>query len=193
MVYSDRWKYIYINPLRAFEEVAREPDLFKTGLYSMIIGTIIFSCLFQYTTANIIHPFLQALWALVFTCIWLPPALVSYAVLRIFGKKVSLEAHVESIYLGMQPLFLCLNLYFAGSILYHHLLVGDYPCYVAYARMGEWVWLAGLGALGFAISSIFCILLWWRVEKVKWYLTPLLWFIFVLSMAPVYYLYVLFT
>jgi len=193
MVYSDRWKYIYTKPLRAFEEVARGPDLFKTGLYSMIIGTIIFSCLFQYTTANIIHPFLQALWALVFTCMWLPPAVVSYAVLRAFGKRVSLEAHVESIYLGMQPFFLCLNLYFAGSILYHHLLVGDYPCYVAYARMGEWVWLAGLGALGFAISSILCMLCWWRVEKVRWYLTPLLWFIFVLSMAPVYYLYVLFT
>gem|GEM_PF-2588287 len=193
MVYSDRWKYIYTKPLRAFEEVAREPDLFKTGLYSMIIGTIIFSCLFQYTTANIIHPFLQALWALVFTCMWLPPAVVSYAVLRVFGKRMSLEAHVESTYLGMQPFFLCLNLYFVGSILYHHLFVGDYPCYVAYARMGEWVWLAGLGALGFAISSILCMLCWWRVEKVRWYLTPLLWFIFVLSMAPVYYLYVLFT
>jgi len=193
MVYSDRWKYLYVNPLRAFEEVAREPNLFKTGLYSMIVGTVIFSCLFQYTTANIIHPFLQALWALVFTCIWLPPALVSYAVLRLFGKKVSLEMHIESIFLGMQPLFLCLNLYFVGSILYHHLLVGDYPCYVAYARMGEWVWLAGLGVLGFLISSIFCMLAFWRVEKVRWYLTPLLWFVCIVSMSPVYYLYVLLT
>jgi len=193
MVYSDRWKYIYINPLKAFEEVTREPNLYKTSLYSMIVGTIIFSCLFQYTTANVIHPFLQALWALVFTCLWLPPALVSYGVLRGLGKKVDFQTHVESVFLGMQPLFLCLNLYFVGSILYHHVILGDYPCYVAYARMGEWVWLAGLGALGFFVSSIFCMLYFWKFGGVKWYLIPFVWFVFVLSMAPVYYLYVLFT
>lgn len=195
MPYSDRFKYFFtLRPLRAFDEVVRSPNLFRTSIQTVVMGSIVFSFLFQYTMANVMHAYWQSLWVAVFFSLWALPALMSLGILKLrnflLKKSFSTEAYLEATLLASQPVGLALDIYLVASILYHHLLVGDYPVYVAYARMGEWYWIIGMGAVGFLLYSILAMLAIWRVAKVRWYLAPLLWLICLPPLYGTYFLYV---
>lgn len=195
MSYSNRFKYFFtFRPLRAFDEIEKAPNFFRTSVQTVIIGSVVFSFLFQYTMANVMHAYWQSLWIMIFFSLWALPSLTSLLILKlrnlVFKKSFNTEAYLESLLLSSQPVGLALNIYLISAILYHHVIVGDYPAYVAYARMGEWYWIVGMGAAGFLLYSVLAMLAIWRVAKVKWYLAPFVWLFSIPSLYGTYFLYV---
>ncbi len=175
-IYSRRFLYFFTGRIsKAYDEVMKHPDLFRTTVQAVIPGALIFSFVFQYTMASVVHPFLQTVWAADFFSFWGIPALISLFVLKLMRTNFNTEAFLEASILAAHPLYVAVWAYFVPSIIYHHFIVGDYPCYVAYSRMGEWVYLALLGVAGFLLTCITWVWCLTKVGRVKWYIAPFIW------------------
>jgi hypothetical protein len=191
--YAKRLKYINtFHIFRGLDEIVRKPDFFSASL-QLLIGSVIFSTLFQLANATVIHVYLQTITFLGFMTFWLFPALTSYAILRLLRKKFDTQAYMEATSYATFPLGTAINIYFVSSLIYHNLLVHDYPAYAAYGRMGEWWILQWAAIIGGLVTLFLFVVVMMRVAKVKWYWALPITLVSMVSLFGTYEYFVFFT